>query len=74
MREVVFVWEDETGKVRIAHPVWKDQRPGEADDQFLERVARKLPNPVATHPATLPKNRRTRDKWVLKEGKVLVVP
>ena len=73
MREVVFVWEDEDGKVRIAYPAWKDKRPGENDDQFLDRVARKFPRSIAVHPATLPKARRTRDKWVLKEGKVLVV-
>ena len=76
MREVCFVWEDDNGRVRVTHPVWKAQKRGESDDQFLDRVASKLPKGKQFHavnPKSLPKNRSDRQFWQLHDGKVVVV-
>jgi hypothetical protein len=70
-RNVVFVWNDDQGKLRVTWPVWKAQKPHESDDQFLERVARKLPQPLAMHPDKLPKSRANRSSWVVRDGKVV---
>ena len=73
MRNIVFVWEDNTGAVRITYPVWSNKKPHETDDSFLERVTKKLPNPIAMRPEALPKDRNTRHLWRLWEGKIIVV-
>lgn len=72
MRQVCFIWTADDGTLRVTHPVWGAKKPHESDDQFLERVARKLPNPLAMHPDTLPKDRSQRANWRLKDGKVVV--
>lgn len=71
MRNMVFVWADEDGNVRVTYPVWKAKKPGESDDAFLERVAKKLPKPLAIRIDQLPPTRSKRKLWQLRDGKIV---
>jgi hypothetical protein len=72
MREVCFAWVNADGGVSITHPNWRAKKPSETDDQFLERIARNMINPVALHPNDLPRDRANRNAWRLRDGKVVV--
>jgi hypothetical protein len=73
MKQVVFAWKDRDGLLRISHPNWKAKKPRETDNQFLERIASKLSNPVAINPSDLPKSRKHRRFWQLRDGKVVEI-
>lgn len=64
------------GRLCVVHPAPGAQAPGETEDDFISRLLKKDIPRGATQVTVveerdLPKDRLTRDKWNLRDGKVV---
>lgn len=76
---IAIAYRDAKGGVCIYYPNPKDRQKGETEADWITRsMSRGIPSDAADvtmiDPDALPKDRAQRDKWTLKDGRVVVLP
>jgi hypothetical protein len=64
----VIVWTNSEGRLHITYPAWNDQKVGESEEAFLDRVKSRCVSIDATevrivNRETIPADRSFRDAW-----------